>query len=235
MLVRTLKGTDFSGLGISALGLVCLLLIPVFYAPDQVISVGGDPDRQITTGGLALCCGALIVGGFGYQVYSVAKVLSKRVTIAPPDVDHLIETLRVASLDTTRTSAAIELGRRGDRRAVPALVTALSDRSERTRQEAAYALIRLGWTPEQSASGAAFWAAQGDWAKCVATGALAVEPLILVLSDCSKDHRGVIAAKALGDIGDRRAIPALRAAAKTGDAPVRDAAKDAIGKIEALG
>jgi hypothetical protein len=216
-------------------GLACLLTITVFYAPGQVIYVGGDPERPITTGLLALFCWALIVGGFGYQMYSIIRVAQERwrerVRIGKRALGPLIETLRLGTTARTRKEAAEELGNFGDRLAVEALRAALNDESLLTRQAAAASLAKVGWAPPCSTAGAAFWAATGDWAECVRIGAPAVEPLILVLKgDFPKDRRAA-AAKALGEIGDKRAVPGLEAALHSSYYRLREAAAEALGRL----
>ena len=60
-------------------------------------------------------------------------------------LDTALATLQNADADTSlRRQAAIAAGRSGDRRATPALVTALKDASADVREEAAVALLRIG-------------------------------------------------------------------------------------------
>jgi HEAT repeat protein len=64
----------------------------------------------------------------------------------------------------------------------------------------------------------------------VALGAEAVEPLILLLKSVLPDSRS-ISARALGRLGDERALPALQAAQEDSAENVRDVATEAIKAI----
>jgi hypothetical protein len=228
------RAIRLDALAVMGVGIACLLAIPVFYAPGQVIYVGGDPERPITTGLLALCCWALIVGGFGYQMYSIIRVAQQRwherVRIGKRALGPLIEALRLGTTARTRKEAAEELGNFGDRLAVEALRAALNDESLLTRQAAAASLAKVGWAPPCSTAGAAFWAAKGEWAERVQIGVSAVEPLIRVLKGDSSDRRAA-AAKALGEIGDKRAVPGLEAALHSSYYRLREAAAEALGRL----
>jgi HEAT repeat protein len=116
--------------------------------------------------------------------------------------------------------------------AVGALVSALSDASADVREAAAATLDQLGWQPDESKAGAAYWVAKHDWDKCADIGAPAVEPLVSALKDDDVDvRRG--AASALGQIGDARAIEPLLSALRSGSDGVRRAAAEALDKIHA--
>jgi HEAT repeat protein len=112
------------------------------------------------------------------------------------------------------------LGQIGDTRAVEPLIAALPTKS------AAEALNQLGWEPGRDEVGARYWMAKGDWEKCVAIGAPAVEPLIGELQ-----YGGWQAAEVLGQIGDTRAVEPLIAALKDEDSFVRWQAAEALGQI----
>lgn len=103
-----------------------------------------------------------------------------------------------------RTVAAGILGDIGGATAVEALVKALRDRDPDVQGAAAGALFRMG--------------------------DLAVDPLIAATKDPDKNVR-LYAAGALKYIGDPRAIDALEALARNGDAEEKSVAEDAIEKI----
>jgi HEAT repeat protein len=130
-----------------------------------------------------------------------------------------------------RQAAAKALGAIGDARAMEPLIAALKDKDSAVRKAAAEALDHLGWKPAQDESAGWYWMAKHDWDKCVALGALAVEPLIAALKDENSDVRQA-AAKALGKIGDPRAVEPLIAALSDESSDVRYAAAEALGKIK---
>jgi hypothetical protein len=102
------------------------------------------------------------------------------VKIGAPAVEPLIAALKDENSDV-RQAAAKALGKIGDPRAVEPLIAALKDKD--VRKAAAEALGRLGWEPAQDEMAGWYWMAKRDWDKCVALGALAVEPLIAALKD----------------------------------------------------
>jgi HEAT repeat protein len=154
------------------------------------------------------------------------------------------------------------LGRIGDDSAIEALVAALSSDSLDVVQAAAEALRSLRWKPDRSAAGAAYWASQTQFDRCleigadampsliaalkdrhqdardaaaqalVQVGAPAVEPLIGALSDGAKTVRST-ASWALGEIGDVRAVEPLIASLADRVEDVRVAARRALGRIGA--
>ncbi len=136
--------------------------------------------------------------------------------------DALIALLKDRDKDM-RPEAAGALGRRGDARAIDALVATLGDGD--TGLAAAAALDSLAWSPDNGTSGAAYWAAKGEWGKCVQIGAFAVEPLVTSLRSESADMRkGAI--WALAKIGDVQAREPLITALEDHDRGVGiDAAK----------
>lgn len=75
-------------------------------------------------------------------------------------------------------------------RTVAMLIPALQNVS--ARRTVADALDLLGWQPDQSASGAAYWVAKGQWDKCVAIGAAALEPLTDTLKSPYEDVRQAV-------------------------------------------
>jgi HEAT repeat protein len=161
---------------------------------------------------------------------------------------------------TMRKSAAQLLGKIGDARAKKALVETLSDGNPDVVQAAGEALAKLGWKPARSAAGAAFWVSQGEWGLCVKIGAIAVPSLVAALNDRHQGRRDgarqalvrigapaveplldalvggarpvrASAARALGEIGDVRAVnPLIGLLADRGE-DVREAARCALVRI----
>jgi HEAT repeat protein len=149
----------------------------------------------------------------------------------PRAVEPLIAALKDAEW-RVRAAAAYALGEIKDPRAVEPLIAALKDAEWRVREAAAQALDHLGWEPAQDEIAGWYWIAKRDWDKCVALGALTVEPLIAALKDAGWSVRAD-AAKALGKIGDPRVVEPLIAALKDKDEYVRKAADEALVKIGA--
>ncbi len=112
------------------------------------------------------------------------------------DPDHSVRMLA--------TGALAEVGEPG----VPVLVRALSHRSHRIRAGAAEALVRQKWAPKNNDEYLSFLIAQEQWPDLIRARKNAVPYLIDLLSDRQYGIR-MEAAKALGAIGDPKAIPAL--------------------------
>jgi len=87
--------------------------------------------------------------------------------------------------------------------AVEPLVVALQEwNSHRIRQRIADVLDELGWLPGEDEIGATYWIAKSDWDRCVAMGALAIEPLVATLRDRDNGVRWA-AAEMLDQLGWR--------------------------------
>jgi HEAT repeat protein len=144
-----------------------------------------------------------------------------------PAVEPLVRALADPQL---RSVAGPMVGQIGDLRAVPLLVACLEDASDPVRKAAADTLDLLAWSPDRDEVGAAYWAAKGQWHKCVEVGAPAVEVLIGAL----KHHDSLVrqlAARGLGEIGDARAVEPLIGALR-GREDVRAAAAVGLGQID---
>ena len=85
----------------------------------------------------------------------------------------------IAAVKHYNVAAATALGQLGDSRAIEPLVAAL--KRVNGGWEAAFALDKLGWSPDNGEDGARYWAARHGWAKCVEIGAPAVDSLIQVV------------------------------------------------------
>jgi HEAT repeat protein len=138
----------------------------------------------------------------------------------------------VAALDdpVLRPMASMMLGRIGDARAVDPLIATLRAESEPVRRAAAETLDLLSWTPDAGAAGAAYWAAKGQWHKCVEIGRPAVDTLVDALKHSDSLVRQ-LATKGLGQIRDVRAVDPLIVALK-GREDGRAAAAEALGAID---
>ncbi len=113
---------------------------------------------------------------------------------------------------------------------VSSLVVLLKSENDNLRQAATDVLEKLGWQPNKDEFGAAYWITKQQWDKCVGIGAPAVEPLLVLLGDKDWVVRWAVA-KALGQIGDPRAVQSLMFAMGDADANVRQAAAEALGQI----
>jgi HEAT repeat protein len=109
-----------------------------------------------------------------------------------------------------RAGAAEALGMIGDPRAIEALVPLLEDMGYSVRQRTAYALKQLGWQPSDDKERVNYLLGmtmgKTGWDKLVEVGPPAVEPLMRLLKGESGAEE---AAKALGMIGDPRAVEPL--------------------------
>jgi HEAT repeat protein len=110
--------------------------------------------------------------------------------------------------DEVRKIAALSLGQIGDEEAIDPLVAAIKYAEADMRQAAARALEMLGWVPDRSAAGAAFWMTKGDWDRCYKMGEAAIEPLISALRSKDKSQR-VLAAETLGRLFRSRKLDPL--------------------------
>lgn len=111
--------------------------------------------------------------------------------------------------DADRALVVEALGALGDRRAIGPLTAALEDGEWIVRHRAAPALAGLGWTPADDRQRSLRAIATGAWSEVVALGPAAVGPLI---DQLAADPNAPGVATALGEIGDRRAVPTLLAA-----------------------
>ena len=136
------------------------------------------------------------------------------------------------SHEGVRRAAAEALGRIGDARAVEPLISMLNaedkkDGDKHARRAAADALTKIGWRPGKDQVSVAYWGAKEQWWECIGIGAPAVDPLIDALRGGS-----AVAASALGQIGDARAVEPLIAALVDERQTVRaEAAAEALGRI----
>lgn len=134
--------------------------------------------------------------------------------LGTPGIDELISALNDDDA-FVRYSASAALKQVRDGRISNALVTCLSDEAAGVRENAAQALDCLGWKPEDAESEAIYSVAKEDWKSCVEIGSPAVEPLIAALrtgSPSANDDNLDSVARALGEIGDPRAVEPLLAA-----------------------
>ncbi len=151
-----------------------------------------------------------------------------------PDIDALGRTLQSSDAEERR-EAALALGRAG-RRAVPELLRALGDADWRVRKTAVDALVTAGG--EQVIAGLSRQLASHDNAGArnsamealVRIGAAAVDEMIAQLATPDHDVRKFVV-DILGEIRDRRAVPALLARLEDADENIRVSAAEALGKI----
>jgi HEAT repeat protein len=162
-------------------------------------------------------------GGFNKPQSAAAGALAQ--IGDPRALEPLISALEDSHNDQkVREAAATALRAMG-----PLPVDALKHGEWSVRERAAKALDGLGWRPNDLEETAWYWAAKGDWAKCVAIGIPALEPLITALQDRTHAFPGAV--EALGSIGDSRAIEPLVAALKGGVGDEPAAAANALVRI----
>jgi len=107
-----------------------------------------------------------------------------------------------------RWQAAIALGEIGDPQATVSLLESLRDPDKYVRYGSAISLLKIGYKPATDAEWAWYFIGIQDWNKVIILGKPALPALINVLKDTDSDVRQ-LAIRALGDIGDREAGPAL--------------------------
>ncbi len=130
-------------------------------------------------------------------------------------IDSLISALSNED-NLSRWKAVVALGSIGNKRAIKPLVTALRDKNRSVRNSAADALSGLDWKPMNKSEQVALLFATQKWDELASRGARVVTPLINALRDDDWEVRWG-AAKALGKIGDTRAIHPLLSALKYED------------------
>ena len=95
--------------------------------------------------------------------------------------------------------------------AIPLLVAAFPRAQAHERSDIQAALVSLNWQPsEPDATAASYWAAQGNWDKCVEIGAPAVAVLDDVVTSAPRWRERVAAAAALKALGEERSAPFAR-------------------------
>jgi HEAT repeat protein len=107
-----------------------------------------------------------------------------------------------------RWQAAIALGEIGDPQATISLLESLRDPDKYVRYGSAISLLKVGYKPSTDAEWTWYFIGIQDWKKVITLGKPALQALISVLKDTDSQVR-VQAIRALGDIGDRDAGPAL--------------------------
>jgi FOG: HEAT repeat len=195
-------------------------------AASALIAALADPDAGVR----AAAAGALAAHADARAVEPLIAVLA--------DEDPAVRENAVRALGET----ALRLG---GRRSLEALRGALTDTDWGTRQSAAEMLARLG----ADADGQARALLQADLRSTEAELRLGAAWSLLPLIEQMPDARTQVAealapllyhadprisasaALALGELGDRRAVPALRAARRAGDSQLRHAAQHALDKL----
>jgi HEAT repeat protein len=129
-----------------------------------------------------------------------------------------------------RRKAAWALGEIGDARAIEPLVEALEDTDEDVRRVSLLVLEKLGWKPPDEAQEIRELIASRQWDRLAGMGDVAIEALIETLRSGDEDAR-LKAAWALGEIGDRRGLDALKLALEDSEASVREKSAWALGEI----
>ncbi len=129
-----------------------------------------------------------------------------------------------------QVAAAVALGQIRDKRAIGPLPGCLKSKDYNMRKAAAAALVSLLWKPETEDQKISFLIAKEDWDGLVKMREKAVEPLLDILDDKEPIVR-TGAAKALGDIREKRAVEPLMRLLKDQAASVRWSAAISLGKL----
>jgi len=116
-----------------------------------------------------------------------------------------------------REAATTAMGKIGDPRAVESLIAVLKTGDMQVRKAAAEALDKIGWLPDEGVNGVVYWIAKKEWDRCVHKDRYVREAAV----------------KALGEIGDPRAVEPLISALKDNEWSVQTAAAEALVKIGA--
>jgi HEAT repeat protein len=145
------------------------------------------------------------------------------------DVGGILKALSYKKNEGVRAAAATALADMGTSAAMEPLIGALADEASQVRRAAAEALDRLHWAPDEGRAGAAFHIAKGEWERCTAMGAPAVEALLTVLRDADPSIAQE-AAGAMERIG-APAVGALIASLTSGDVSARGPAAQVLARI----
>lgn len=142
------------------------------------------------------------------------------------DADWLSDECRVAIADA--------LGKIGDNRAIAPLREALEkdEKNQMVLEQTARSLEFLGWQPVNEAERAAVAVMRRDWEEAVRIGGHAVEVLATSLNNSDPAVRES-AVRALGRIGDPRALAPLAKSLIDKSSSVRAAAQASLGRIDA--
>jgi HEAT repeat protein len=134
-------------------------------------------------------------------------------------VPSLIELLGDTSSEV-RWETAIALGEIGSPDAISPLKNSLRDPDKYVRYGAASALAKIGWNPESDEEKAFYYVGLQEWQAVKECGPAAIGALSLVLQDQDSSVR-IQAIEILGQIGDKKAIPALMQSLRDENADVR--------------
>jgi HEAT repeat protein len=165
-----------------------------------------------------------------HAYYLVAKQeWENLLDLGEPAVEPLIQALSDEG-HYTREGAVRTLGGIGDKRAVEPLTRALEDEYVEVRREAAEALERMGWKPEDSNQQKYYLIGKQEWNRLADEfGESAIKPLMQFLKDKSSSVQQGVAA-ALKKIG-KPALEPLIQALKDKDYETRAGAAYALGQI----
>ena len=94
-------------------------------------------------------------------------------------IDPLLAALKNGTVRLSSADAVIAMSVPS---ALEVIINALKDRNDGIRQEAVYALEKLGWKPENNEASALYWVIKRNWEKCIEIGTSAVGPLLKELN-----------------------------------------------------
>jgi HEAT repeat protein len=147
----------------------------------------------------------------------------------PKAVDPLIAILK-DQVPLARAAAAETLGRLGDPKAMADLIALLRDTDPIVRGIAVRSLNRLGWKPTSESDRVLQILAMGNLQELAAMGPEGVGHLLETLRN-GTPNKQYAAVKALGQVTDRRVLPAMQEALKKNVPAVRAAALGVLEKL----
>jgi HEAT repeat protein len=138
--------------------------------------------------------------GSSYESDTSQRIL---IELGPTATEPLIAALGNEKSD--KYHIANILAQIGEKRALEAIIEALSKSD--TSYLVGRSLKQLGWQPDKSIAGAAYWACERQWDKCIEIGNLAEGPLCQVLAEeiFAAESVQIPIIQALGKIGGERA------------------------------
>jgi len=120
-------------------------------------------------------------------------------------VESLIKAFKDNSTIWIATDSLVQIGESS----IEPLITALADKSGNIRHTVAGTLERLGWVPETDEQRATYFVINYNWSSLIKLGESAVEPVIKCLESVHWKDVHHLLVKALGEIGDVRAVEPL--------------------------
>jgi HEAT repeat protein len=170
-------------------------------------------------------CLAATALGQTHDARAVAPLIAHLVELSGKDVTDEENSAGVNVHDSLRDALA-NLGEP----AIKPLLECLKDKDVHVQEDAADVLGQLHYLPSDTEGKAAFFILLQSWDKLVELGAPAVAPLLGCLKDEDYNRRQG-AARALGELGDKRAVDPLIACLQDDNADVKKNATKSLGEL----